>query len=441
MKYYLLVLGCQMNLSDSERIKSIFNSMGFSETQEEKDAQILGVVACSVRQKAIDKVFNRIHKWNQQKKTKNLLTFLTGCILEDDKKKFLKLFDLVFQTKEMAALPEMIGQYGVVTPASLKNQLQQIPQETQGDFWQINPEYQSKYEAYIPIQNGCNKFCTYCAVPYTRGREESRPSGEILDEFDSLMSRGFHNVTLLGQNVNSYGLDKKGTELTFPHLLEQLALRAEQQKQKPWIYFTSPHPRDMTDEVIEVMAKYPSLAKQIHLPLQSGDDKILGDMNRSHNLQDYRRIVETIRKKLPQATLFTDIIVGFPGEEEEHFMNSLRAMEEFEYNMAFIACYSPRPGAKSSRWEDTVSQQIKKERLHRLTEVLMKTSGQWNQRQIGRETQMLVTGPSRKGDRINGRTEGMVNIQIPMDQHLQAGDRISVEITGAMGLSLEAVKK
>jgi len=432
-----------MNLSDAERIKSIFHSLGFEETQEEAEAEILGVVACSVRQKAIDKVFSRIHHWNKEKKRRSLLTFLTGCILPDDKKKFLKLFDLVFDTQDTAALPELITQYGVVTPAGLKNGFQGITpsEDSQDDFWQVDPEYSSTYEAFIPIQNGCNKFCTYCAVPYTRGREESRPSGEILEEFQSLLSRGYQSITLLGQNVNSYGLDKKDQEWTFPRLLDELGTLADQSSASPWIYYTSPHPRDMTDEVLQVMAAHPSIAKQIHLPLQSGDNQILKSMNRNHSLEDYRRIVEGIRKYMPQATLFTDIIVGFPGEEEKHFMNTLKAMEEFRYNMAFIAMYSPRPGAKSHQWDDTVDHEVKKERFHRLSAVLEKTSRQWNRNLIGKTLPVLVTGTSRKGDRLSGKTEGLINIHLPMDEKIQPGDKIEAEILQERGLSLEGIKK
>jgi len=443
MKYYILVLGCQMNHSDSERIKSIFNSLGFQESDTEEEAEVLGVVACSVRQKAIDKVFTRIHLWNKQKKSRSLLTFLTGCILPDDRKKFLKLFDLVFDTKDTAALPDMIKQYGIVTPASLKNSFRGINEavEEQDDFWRVSPEYSSSYEAFIPIQNGCNKFCTYCAVPYTRGREESRPSGEILEEFEELIARGYRSLTLLGQNVNSYGLDKKGQELSFPRLLDALGKRADSMEEKPWIYYTSPHPRDMTDEVLDVMAAHPSIAKQIHLPLQSGDDSVLKAMNRNHSLQDYRRIIESIRSKMPEATIFTDIIVGFPGEEEEQFMNTLRAMEEFRYNMAFIAMYSPRPGARSHQWDDTVSHEDKKDRFRRLSKILEKTSREWNRTMTGKTLDLLVTGTSRKGDKLSAKTEGLINVHLPLVEGVGPGQKIQAEITGEWGLSLEGVKK
>ena len=365
-----------MNLSDSERLKTVFKNMGFEPTEKEEEADILGIIACSVRQKAIDKVHTRIHLWNKWKKDRNLITFVTGCLLPKDRKTFLKTFDLVFETNDIAGLPEMISQYGIVTPAGLNH-------HNQEEFWHIDPSYQSSYEAFIPIQNGCDKFCTYCAVPYTRGREVSRPSGEVLEELECLIGKGYKSITLLGQNVNSYGLDKKGEELTFTQLLEEIGKKGEKSETPFWVYFTSPHPRDMTDDVLEIMSRYKCLAKQVHLPLQSGDNEVLKKMNRKYSLEDYRKIVHKIRELMPEATIFTDIIVGFTTETDEQFENTRRALAEFRYNMAFIATYSPRPGAVSARWEDEVAQEIKKERLHILSDVFIKSAGEFNRKLIG----------------------------------------------------------
>ncbi len=215
-------------------------------------------------------MYSRINKWNKLKNKKNLLTFVTGCILPSDRERFLKLFDIVFPMSELQELPEMIKQYGIVTPVSLNgqtiNQKTGILEKTSSlklnehisDFWQIDPHYESSFEAFIPIQNGCDKFCTFCAVPYTRGREVSRPSAEILEEVQSLIDRDYKTITLLGQNVNSYGLDKKGEEIGFPELLRKIGEMGKSSGKEFWVYFTSPHPRDMTDEVIEVIAQYPA---------------------------------------------------------------------------------------------------------------------------------------------------------------------------------------
>ncbi|MDC7233223.1 MAG: tRNA (N6-isopentenyl adenosine(37)-C2)-methylthiotransferase MiaB [Spirochaetales bacterium] len=431
MKYYVLTLGCHMNMSDSERLTTVFTNMGFTRTEQEEEADILGIIACSVRQKAIDKVYSRIHLWNKWKKDKSLITFVTGCLLDDDRKKFLKTFDLVFETNDIAGLPEMISQYGVVTPTGLKGH------HEQGEFWDINPSYDSKYEAFIPIQNGCDKFCTYCAVPYTRGREVSRPSSEILEELKCLVDKGYKSITLLGQNVNSYGLDKKGEELSFAGLLEEIGKIGEASDDPFWLYFTSPHPRDMTRDVLETMAQYKCLAKQIHLPLQSGDNEILQKMNRNHTLADYRKIVTNIRELMPEATLFTDIIVGFTGEEGDHFENTRRAMEEIGYNMAFIACYSPRPGAVSSRWDDKITMDEKKRRLHVLSDVFIKSAGRFNEKLIGKTLPVLVTGTSRDGSRLAGLTEGKINIQFSSDKEIKPGSFVNVRVSGSTGISLQ----
>ncbi|MBS4061699.1 MAG: MiaB/RimO family radical SAM methylthiotransferase [Bacteroidetes bacterium] len=472
MKYHLISLGCQMNLSDTERVRTVMHSMGLSETEREEEASILGIIACSVRQKAIDKVYSRIYKWNKMKNRKSLLTFVSGCLLPSDKDRFLKLFDLVFTMSELTELPTMISQYGIVSPAGLQHLESEretlLPKEmpvnektdsllkpvisdkniTSGlklnpaigidGFWHVEPTYTSAFEAFIPIQNGCDKFCTFCAVPYTRGREVSRPSGEILEELQNLVEKGFKSITLLGQNVNSYGLDKKGEEIGFPELLRKIGEFGLQSGKEFWLYFTSPHPRDMTDEVIEVIAQYPVLAKQIHLPVQSGDDGVLLRMNRKHSMDKYRHIVQTIRRLLPQATLFTDIIVGFTGESDEQFENTRKAMEEFKYNMAYIAQYSVRPGAASSRWADDIPKEVKKERLHVLTQELMKYAHLYNMELVGKTFRVLVRGRDRKNGYLSALTEGKLVIRFASEKEELVGEFVDVKIISASPLSLEA---
>lgn len=444
-----------MNMSDTERTRPVIERMGYEWTDNEDEASLLGILACSVRQKAIDKVYSRISKWNKLKSKKNLLTFVTGCILPSDKERFLKLFDIVFPMSELQELPEMIGQYGIVTPVSLKNPVngnafyenprvkalkersaslklnEHIP-----DFWHINPLYESSFEAFVPIQNGCDKFCTFCAVPYTRGREVSRPSDEILSEVQSLINRDYKSITLLGQNVNSYGLDKKGDEISFPALLRQIGEIGRVSGKEFWLYFTSPHPRDMSDEVIEVIAEYSCLAKQIHLPLQSGDDKVLIRMNRKYNVEKYAEIVKTIRRLIPQATLFTDIIVGFTGETDEQFENTRKAMVDFNYNMAYIAQYSQRPGAVSSRWVDDVPHDVKKNRFHQLTQDLEKTSAAHNKKMIGKTYRVLVRGLERKGDFLTGLTEGRINVRIPSTDTSLIGKMVDIKIISSTDFSV-----
>ncbi len=421
-------------MSDSERVSKVIEKMGYTLTDDEKEADLLGIMSCSVRQKAIDKVYSRISLWNKWKNKKNLITFVSGCVLPADKLKFLKLFDLVFAPAEIEKLPEMLNEYGITSGFSVQNNL------TEGihSFWNINPDYQSKFNAFVPIQNGCDKFCTFCAVPYTRGREVSRPAKEILAEVKQLVGNGYKSVTLLGQNVNSYGLDKNGEEITFAELLGQIGEYGKNSGKAFWIYFTSPHPRDMGNDVIDMVSKYDCLAKQIHLPLQSGDEKVLARMNRKHSLARYRKIVNYIREKIPQATLFTDIIVGFTGETEQEFENTRLAMEEFKYNMAYIAKYSVRPGAASSRWADDVTLESKKERLALLTEELKKHTSLYNQNLIGKKLTVLVYGKSRKEEYVTALTEGRLNVRFKGNATELEGKFVAVTITEATAFSLQA---
>ena len=434
MKYYLLPFGCQMNLSDTERVRTVLQQMGYEPTDNEAEANILGIVACSVRQKGIDKVYGRIEKWNAMKNRQNVITFVSGCILPADRVRFLKLFDLVFTMNELPQLPEMIRQYGVITPMKEVN-----PSANMEPFWEINPLRASSFEAYIPIQNGCNNFCTYCAVPYTRGREVSRPSEEILNEVKELVEKDYKSITLLGQNVNSYGLDKKGEEINFAELLRRIGEYGKASGKEFWVYYTAPHPRDMEDEIIEVMAQYDCLAKQIHIPIQSGDDVMLQRMNRHHNMERYRHIIQTIRRVLPTATIFTDIIVGFTHESEEEFENTRKAMEEFKYNMAYIAQYSVREGAVASRWDDDVPKEVKRQRYHRLTEELMKHSLIYNQALVGTTVKMLVEDYDRKNGYLTGHTEGKTVIRFASNDESLIGQIVTVKVTSASPLSIEGV--
>lgn len=425
-----------MNLSDGERVTSVLDEAGYTWTDNEEEAGLIGILACSVRQKAIDKVYSRISKWNKWKNHKNLVTFLSGCILPNDHEKFLKLFDITFQMKDLPKLPEMISQYGITMPKNLHPSFDPHNENIE-EFWHVQPAYQSSFEAFIPIQNGCDKFCTFCAVPYTRGREVSRPSKDIITEVALLVAQGYKSITLLGQNVNSYGLDKKGEELTFAQLLAEIGELGEKSKKEFWVYFTSPHPRDMNEDVIEVIAKYKALGKQIHLPMQSGDDKVLMRMNRKHNMERYRSIVQAIRRIIPEATLFTDIIVGFTGETEEQFENTRLAMEEFKFNMSYTAIYSPRPGATSHRWVDDIPQEEKKRRLHILTNELRKHNLPFNKKMIGKTVRVLVRGTDRKEGFLSAYTEGKLIVRFASENLGLIGQFTDVKITSATDFSME----
>lgn len=438
MRYCLVPFGCQMNVSDSERIRSVLESLGYVRTEIEEEADLLGIVACSVRQKAIDKVYTRIHKWNQWKSQRPLTTLLSGCVLPADHEKFADRFDVILSINDLPRLPTMLRQHGVVTPVSLQvAERNRAESDERNDYWRITPSYSSSFEAYIPIQNGCDKFCTFCAVPYTRGREVSRSSSEILDEVRDLVNSGYRSLTLLGQNVNSYGLDRSGMEMPFANLLRNIGEIGREMDQRFWVYFTSPHPKDMTDEVIDVISQYDCIAEQVHLPIQSGDDKLLLRMKRNHTVEQYRRTVHKIRNTIPKATLFTDIIVGFSGETEEQFAHTRDAMREFQYNMAYIAMYSPRPGAVSARWEDDVPQEEKRRRLHLLSQDLQVMSGAYNQRLVGTEVTVLVEGPDRKSGWLTAKTEGRLILRFPSADESLVGQFATVRIAETAALSME----
>jgi tRNA-2-methylthio-N6-dimethylallyladenosine synthase len=427
-----------MNISDSERMHAIIRNMGYIHTDNEEEANLLGILACSVRQKSIDKVYSRISKWNKWKNKRDLISFVTGCVLPADKEKFLKLFDLIFPMSEAGNFPDMIREYGVTSAAGLShfNKIGIPLNDNIFSLWDIQPSYRSEFEAFVPIQNGCDKFCTFCAVPYTRGREVSRPSSEILGEISKLVRSGYKSITLLGQNVNSYGLDVE-EEINFAGLLEKIGKLGIESEREFLVYFTSPHPRDMSPDVIDVISDYKHLAKQIHLPLQSGDDKVLIRMNRKYSVENYREIIRYIREKLPEATLFTDIIVGFTGETEEQFQNTVSALEEFRFNMAYVAQYSPRPGAAAYRWDDDVPKEEKKKRLHILSAILANHSGEYNKKLIGQNFRVLVTGSDRKQGFLSGMTEGKINVRFQSENSKLIGSFVDLKITSATDFSLQ----
>ncbi len=436
MKYHLVTLGCQMNISDSGRVKTYIEKLGYESTDNPHEADLLGVIACSVRQKAIDKVYNLIAIWNRQKASRPLTTFLTGCILPDDREKFLKTFDMVFDMRDLTKFAEMLAEHtheGTYYP-----KLSREEQAYQMDyFWRLEGRQPDKFEAFVPIQNGCDKFCTYCAVPYTRGREVSRSSAEIVEEVKCLVNAGFKSITLLGQNVNSYGLDKKGNEINFAQLLELIGRYGDESGKEFYVYFTSPHPRDMTDDVLYTIAKYKCLGKWIHIPIQSGDTEMLKRMNRKYDIERYRSVIHSIRTILPTATIFTDIIVGFTGETLEEFENTRRAVKEFKYNMAFIAMYSPRPGAKSSEWVDDVPKDEKSRRYSVLSDDLKSVSSLYTASMVGKEFRILVNGHDRLEGYLSGLTEGKIAVRFRSNNEALIGSFINVTITKSSDFSAE----
>ncbi len=377
-KYCIITYGCQMNKNDSERIASFFEENGLEEG-EESTADVVIINACSVRQSSINRLQEKIKRI--QEREKKPVTVLTGCVLEKDKKKFRPLFDYLLKTEDLPRwnLPFLSGQ--------------------DKDYFQIPPK-RGSINAYISIMTGCNNFCAYCVVPYTKGRETSRPAKEIIKEAHAAIKEGCKEIWLLGQNVNSY----KG-EIGFPELLRKI----NNIEGDFWIRFTSSHPKDFSDGIISAMKNCKKVTPYLNLPLQSGDDEILKKMNRSYTSSHYKELIEKIRKSIPQIALSTDIIVGFPGETEKSFNNTVNLFRKISFDMTHIAKYSPRMHTAAYNMKETVSEKEKKRREKILTEILKEDNLEKNKQIVGKTVRVLVKGKNKKGF-LNGKTEGYKDV-------------------------------
>ncbi len=432
MKYYFWILGCAMNYSDSERIAAILDATGHTRTYDESEANIFIVISCSVRESAILRIYGKVKDLKNRKDTgEQLITVLTGCVLEKDAKKLGKVFDVMLETKEIENLPAQISAVSTFTSEGNKLEKGSV------DYFKVAPHYESTFRAYVPISVGCDNFCSYCAVPYTKGRETSRPLTDIYDEVKALITKGYKEITLVGQNVNSYGANdkKQATNNKFIELLERLDNIPGEHR----IYFYSNHPKDMTDELILALATLKHFPHYIHLPLQSGNDEILQKMNRHNTKEDYLSLVAKIRQALPDVTLTTDVIVGYPGETKEQFQDTAETMRLADYDMAFIAQYSPRSGTVSAKQPDNVSKTDKKGREAALQKIVKASVLTHNEKLVGTVQRVLVD--EQKGKKYFGRTAGYKVVEIKTDQPLEIGQFIDVKIesTSSWKLSGEAL--
>ncbi len=342
--FYIWTLGCQMNYSDSERLIKLFDKAGWEKANEKK-ADLILVNACSVRQKPIDRIFGKLKHW--QKVNPQAQLVLTGCVLKDDKSQFLEKFDYYFKIDEIDKFASRYLEQGL----SYK------------DYLSLKPEYKKPQEALVPIMTGCNNFCSYCVVPYTRGRERSRSFDSIIKEIKNLSQQNYRKITLLGQNVNSYQLsekEKKDSTLKsdFVYLLEKINSLPGGFK----VEFLTSHPKDMSQELIDAISSLEKLTNKVHLPVQSGDDEILRKMNRNYTADHYLTLVKKLKGKVDDLILSTDIIVGFPSETEEQFNNTFRLVRKAQFDKAYVAQYSPRKGTKAYQMKDDVSRKEKKRR-------------------------------------------------------------------------------
>ena len=369
MKYHIITYGCQMNESDSERIAHMLKSANYKSAPNIDGADLIVVNMCSVRQSAVNRVYGLNKKLvNLKKNNPKLKTILTGCVLNSDKQKMKKIFDQIVNIQNIDKLinAHQVNKSYLSCPAL----------------------FSSSFSAYVPIMTGCNNFCSYCVVPYTRGREYSRPISEIISEIQGIIKKGYLEIILLGQNVNSYK-NKNGQH--FPELLKTI----HNIPGNFWLSFLTSHPKDFSDELIEIMANSPKICPYLHLAVQSGDNQILKKMNRNYTAKQYEKIISKVRKKIPQINISTDIIVGFPGETKKQFANTKKLMKNIKFDMAYIAQYSPRPNTDAAKLKNNVSLKEKKERALILNQILKKTALRNNQKYIGRKVEALVISPNQ----------------------------------------------
>ena len=386
-KYFLRTYGCQMNVHDSEAIRSYLESLGLTNTENIEEANVVVLNTCAIRENARDKVIGFLGKCKYLKKNRDdFKIVLAGCMSEqpdfvDDILKNHKYIDIIIGTHNIYELPKLLMQ-------EFKKQVIEVYSNSDEIVEGMHYERDSKISAWVNIMYGCDKFCTYCIVPYTRGRERSRKLESIIEEVNDLKNKGYKEVTLLGQNVNAYGKD---IGETFSHLLECVAKTNIER-----IRFVTSHPWNFTDEMINVIAKYKNIMPYIHLPIQSGSDEILKRMNRRYTKKEYLELFHKMKEKIPGIAITTDIIVGFPNETRENFEETLDVVKTCEFDGAFTFIFSKREGTPAAKMEDTISQEEKEERLQELNKLVNYYSNKSNQKLLGKVVEVLVLGESEK---------------------------------------------
>ena len=431
--YYVKTYGCQMNEHDSENIKAILEDMGFTESINMENADVILLNTCAIRENAHNKVFGMVGRVKTLKETvnPNIILGICGCMAQeevvvDEILTKYRHVDLVFGTHNIHRLPKLLSE--IINKHNKQIEVYSI----EGDVIENVPvKRDSKYKAWVNIMFGCDKFCTYCIVPYTRGKQRSRTPEFIINEVKDLVRDGYKEVTLLGQNVNAYGKDLN-INYNMENLLEDVAKTGIER-----VRFVTSHPWDFTDTMIEVIAKYPNIMPYIHLPLQSGSSKILKLMGRRYTKEEYLTLFNKLKKALPYSSITTDIIVGFPGETEEDFNETLEVVNECKFDSAFTFIFSPRVGTPASRMEDNTSLEEKNERLQRLNKLVNKYSKEANDQYLGKVVRVLIEGVSEKDDdHLMGYTDTMklVNVKAPKEY---IGKIIDVKITDVKTWSMD----
>ena len=429
-KYFLRTYGCQMNVHDGEEIASRLESLGFEMTDKLENADIVILNTCAIRENAHDKLYGFLGRCKHAKKdNKDLIIGICGCMAQEESvvKELMEkhpYVDIVFGTHNIHELQDLI--------INRKNKQDIEVYSCEGEVYEnISYKRDSQIKAWVNIQYGCDKFCTYCIVPYTRGKQRSRRSNEIIKEVEDLVKKGYKEVTLLGQNVNAYGKDLED-ELSFAGLLEGVAKTGIDR-----VRFVTSHPWDFTNEMIDTIAKYDNIMPYIHLPLQSGSSRILKLMGRRYTKEEYLDLFNRIKNKIPNCAITTDIIVGFPNETDEDFKETLDVVNKCKYDSAFTFIFSPREGTPAAKMEDKIDMKTKENRLQELNELVNSYSLAANKKYINKIVPVLIEGISEKDNtKLFGYTDTMklVNITNGKDK---IGQIVNVLITDAKSFSLD----
>jgi len=426
-KVYIETYGCQMNLADTEIVLGILGDKGYDLTKSANDADVVLINTCSIREKAEQRIYGRLGYFKNMKNDKpELIVGILGCMAERLRKDLMEkksIVDLVVGPDEYRRLPELIdvaynGDKGIGVKLSRT--------ETYDD---IIPHREDRLQAWLSVMRGCDKFCTFCVVPFTRGRERSRAIYSVVDEIKQLSQRGFKEVTLLGQNVNSY-LDN---DKDFADLLSACA----EVDRSIRIRFTTSHPQDISDKLLYTITENQNICNYIHLPVQSGSDRILKLMNRTYTIDHYLKLIEKARRIIPGVSFSTDIISGFPTETYEDHVKTLEIMREVKYDGAYMFKYSPREGTKAYRMKDDITEGTKSKRLHEIIDLQQQISYQINQALIGMDEIVLVEGSSRKSDKFfAGRTDTNKVVIFPVNDDIKVGSYVKVKINKATHATL-----
>lgn len=429
-KYFIKTYGCQMNEHDSENMSAILESMSFTKTDVMEDADLIILNTCAIRENAHNKVFGLLGRIKHLKQTKEILVGFGGCMAQEEVianeilEKY-KWLDFVFGTHNIVNLPNIIEK-----TYNTKKQNMEV-YSCEGEVIENIPvKRDSKYKAWVNIMFGCDKFCTYCIVPYTRGRQRSRLKEDIIKEVLELKEQGYKEVTLLGQNVNAYGKDLN-LSYGMAALLESVAKTNIER-----IRFVTSHPWDFNDDMLEVISKYENIMPYIHLPLQSGSNKVLKLMGRRYTKEEYLNLVDKIKEKIPNVCLTTDIIVGFPNETDEDFKDTLDVVNYCKYDSAFTFIFSPRIGTPAAKMEDNVSMETKEARLQTLNKLINEYSNMNNKKYLGKTVPVLIEGfSSKNNDMLMGYTDTMKLVNVN-GSYEYIGKIVDVKITSTKTWSL-----